>query len=241
MNIILFEDIPFFPRNDERYQHIKKILKKNAGDSFFAGKVNGDSGTARITEFDEKGLTFEFISEQPCRPLYPVILVIGIPRPIQLKRLLRDVSSLGVSAVYLTGTELGEKSYRESHLFNTDAVRTTLIEGAMQSGFTALPECEVFPSVAGVTGGIAERFAEAVPVLLDTVSPVCTLNDFKLPSLSEAKPLILAVGSERGWTGAERNLFYSAGYTVCSMGPRILRTETAAVAGLAVILAKIWS
>ncbi|WP_162510898.1 RsmE family RNA methyltransferase, partial [Treponema endosymbiont of Eucomonympha sp.] len=45
-----------------------------------------------------------------------------------------------------------------------------------------------------------------------------------------------AVGSERGWTERERGALTEAGFTLCSLGERVLRTETAATAAAALIL-----
>lgn len=243
MNIILFGDEPFFPRHDIRYQHIKKILKKNVGDTFSAGIINGSEGTATITRLDDEGCSFEFHSERPMRALYPVYLIIGFPRPIQLKRLLRDVSSLGVSAVYLTGTDLGEKSYRESSLVDRGAAYESLIEGCTQAGGTAIPGIELFDSVTEVIASVCSESkkcneSQAQLVLLDTVNPDCALIDAPFREVTSRHPLVLAIGSERGWTVSERVAFRDAGFMVCSLGSRILRTETAATAALSIALAK---
>jgi len=244
MNIVLFDGTPFFPRTDGRYQHIRKVLRKGPGDSFFAGVINGPEGTATITAMDDSGLAFDFRSEHPLRPLYPVFIIIGFPRPIQLKRLLRDVSSLGVAGIWLTGTELGEKSYRESTLVDRGAAGESILEGCMQAGGTAVPALEMFGSVGEVLGSVMNRSGglagatDATCVLLDTVSPDCSLINARLEGITAHHPLILAIGSERGWTAAERGLFRGAGFMVCSMGSRILRTETAATAALGIALAK---
>lgn len=235
MNIVLFDGDPFFPRNDDRCQHIRKILKKTNGDSFYAGLVNGPEGTATITRSDETGIGFDFHPERPMRPLFPVRLVIGFPRPIQLKRLLRDAASLGVSAVYLTGTDLGEKSYRESTLVDRGAAQASLLEGCMQAGGTAIPSLETFDALPDALASVPSG---SLCIVLDTVNPDCSLINAPLEDVSARHPLVLAIGSERGWTAAERVRFREAGYLVCSLGSRILRTETAATAALAIALAK---
>jgi len=250
MNIVLFEGDCFFPRHDERYQHIRKILKKGPGDSFFAGIIDGAEGTATITNLDDSGLWFTFHEDSPMRPLYPVSVIIGFPRPIQLKRLLRDVASLGVSDVLLTGTELGEKSYRESTLVSRGAARESLVDGCMQAGSSAVPSLDMFDSVEDVISAVcgdsaaagdpagASNANRARLILLDTVNPECSLIQAPLEGISRRFPLVLAIGSERGWTAHEQVLFRSAGFMVCSLGSRILRTETAATAALGIALAR---
>lgn len=245
MNIVLFDGEPFFPRHDDRYQHIRKVLRKGEGDSFFAGIVDGPEGTATITKIDDTGLSFDFREERPMRPLYPVTIIIGFPRPIQLKRIFRDVASLGVSAVYLTGTELGEKSYRESTLVDRGAARDALVDGCMQAGGSAVPALEMFDSVEDVIAAVAAppegsalHGSSPLCVLLDTVNPDCPLVNAPLDGIGRRRPLVLTIGSERGWTARERILFRDAGFMVCSLGSRILRTETAATAALSIALAR---
>lgn len=236
MNIVLFEGEPFFSRNDDRYQHIRKILKKGVGDRFFAGIVDGSEGEATITALDDAGLSFSFAPTHLARGLYPVHLVVGFPRPIQLKRLLRDVASLGVASVTLAGTDLGEKSYRDSTLVDRGAARSSILEGCSQAGATSLPRLEMADSIDAALDSFRAR-GRARIILLDTERPDCPL--YRSPELARASdetPLALFIGSERGWTTRERALFREAGASVCSLGSRILRTETACAAAIAIAL-----
>jgi len=233
MNIILFEGERVFYRSDDRYTHIRKILKKGPGDTFRAGLIDGPEGLAVIESVDEQGLAFSFQERIPPRPLFPLWMIIGFPRPIQLKRLLRDLSGLGVSRICLTGTALGEKSYRDSSLVSRGAAREALIEGCMQAGGTVLP---ILEKAETVQEAIALYTDAASRVLLDNVSPVGSLASYSFPSRG-ACGISLAVGSERGWTDDERALFAQNGYSSCSMGKRILRTETAACAAASITLA----
>ncbi|HNY17631.1 MAG TPA: RsmE family RNA methyltransferase [Treponemataceae bacterium] len=236
MNIVLFEGEPFFPRNDDRCQHIRKILRKGVGDRFFAGIVDGPEGEATITALDDSGLSFSFAPTHAPRGLYPVHLVVGFPRPIQLKRLLRDVASLGVASVTLAGTDLGEKSYRDSTLVDRGAARSGLLEGCSQAGATGVPRLEMAASIDAALDSF-RALGRARVILLDTERPDCPL--YRSPELARASdetPLALFIGSERGWTARERALFREAGASVCSLGTRILRTETACAAAIAIAL-----
>jgi RsmE family RNA methyltransferase len=149
MNIVLIEPGErFFPRGDERYAHIRKVLRKGANDSFLAGEIDGPKGPAVIEGMDERGCSFSFEGREPSVPLYPITVIVGFPRPIQLKRLLRDLASLGVASISLCATELGEKSYLESTLVDRGAARAALLDGCMQAGMTALPTLEMRESAA---------------------------------------------------------------------------------------------
>jgi RsmE family RNA methyltransferase len=50
-------------------------------------------------------------------------------------------------------------------------------------------------------------------------------------------PVVLAIGTERGWTEAELGQFLESGFALCSLGDRILKTETAAAVAVSVVLA----
>lgn len=95
----------------------QKVLKLGAGAVFKAGIIDGEKGMAEITSFSDELLTARFTVADKAdggaddSVLPPIRLILGFPRPIQLRRILRDVAGLGIEALYLTGTELGEKSY----------------------------------------------------------------------------------------------------------------------------------
>ena len=239
MNICLFskEEISQpLPIRDERAQHIIKVLHKKTGDTFTAGIIGGESGSAQITAIDDKGISFVFTAGGSGKPLAPFDMIIGFPRPIQLKRLLRDIAALGVGRVYLTGTDLGEKSYMQSTLVERGAAYKMLLDGTVQAGSTHVPELFLFKSLDECLKSIneAESSGSVSRFALDNVNPSVRLAD----AMAEKKPgrVIAAIGSERGWTDRERSLLESQGFVRCGMGERIMRTETAATVAGAIIL-----
>lgn len=257
VNIVLFEEGELaspLPLCDHRVKHIQKILKKGVGDSFDAGIVNGAAGTAEIRSVSPQGMEFRFEASGDGKPLHPVIMIIGFPRPIQLKRLLRDIASLGVSQVHLCGTELGEKSYLKATLSQPEELTAMLKDGSIQAKSTHVPQVFVHQDVAscldfvagndniGVTGNDSIRVAgnPRIHVALDNIEPTASLQGFLSSKFSadEVKRagVVAAIGSERGWTANERNLFRERGFTLCGMGERVLRTETAATTAVAIIL-----
>jgi 16S rRNA U1498 N3-methylase RsmE len=125
-----------------------KVLHKKPGDTFDAGVLGGKLGRGRIEEAaDDGSLLFSLDLEEAPPPRLPVRLGVGFPRPIQLKRLLRDLSNLGVEAVDLLETDLGEKSYRDTKLLLDGGARAAMIEGAVQARDTGLPRLSVYSSL----------------------------------------------------------------------------------------------
>ena len=259
MNIVLFlreEMEKPLPLKDDRAKHILKVLHKQTGDSFDAGIINGEAGRAEITAITDEGISFHFLPQSDGKPLYPITLIIGFPRPIQLKRLFRDVAGLGASRLCLCGTELGEKSYMDSNIVERGAAYAALVDGSAQAKSTHIPELQLFPSVkaclselfpAKTCTGSSAALCTAdtdIRVMLDNVKPESTLFGHMQKSIPKNAPTsaimtYAAIGSERGWTDNERSLFAEAGFASCSMGIRVLRTETAATVAMSLILQSI--
>ena len=238
MNICLFQESEFskpLSFDDKRGAHLLEVLHKKQGDDFTAGIIGGADGTAHITKIDEaaRQIFFDFTATGDGKPLSPLKMIVGFPRPIQLRRLLRDVAALGVSELHLTGTELGEKSYMQSDLAQPDAARELLLEGTVQAGSTHVPEVFVHKSLSIAVPELVEGPQEQQLICLDNINPACSLGEVRFPA---DVPVVAAIGSERGWTDKERKLLEDAGFIRCGMGERIMRTETAATVAGAIIL-----
>ena len=244
MNICLFsqdEILKPLPLRDERAQHIIKVLHKSVGDSFTAGIIGGQSGVAKITGRDDKEISFEFTPGGDGKPLTSLEMIIGFPRPIQLKRLLRDIAALGVCRVHLTGTDLGEKSYMQSNLVEHGAAYKMLLDGTVQAGSTHVPELCLYKTLDECLSAVCND-GSGLLLALDNVNPAARLADaVKQGSAgTDCGPrIVAAIGSERGWTDRERKLLESKGFVRCGMGERIMRTETAATVAGAIILSEV--
>lgn len=247
MNICLFspeEILNPLDIQDERAQHILKILHKKEGESFSAGIIGNQAGTAVIKKIsvEEKKssdgkkifkggkIYFDFKPESDGKKLYPLKMIIGFPRPIQLKRLLRDMASLGVQEVHLTGTELGEKSYLKSDLATKGEAEKFLLDGSVQAGSTQIPKLFIHQTLKNC---LEQIDLEGKLLALDNIEPSQSLS---CALKEKPQKAIAAIGSERGWTNYERQLFRQNGFELLSMGKRILRTETASTVAASLIL-----
>ncbi len=270
MNICLFEQEEISkPLNadDPRAQHIIKVLHKGVGDSFYAGVIGGQAGTATITKIgsqdqDAGAIHFDFAPQSDGKPLFPLHMIIGFPRPIQLKRLLRDMAALGVSSVRLCGTELGEKSYLKASLSDPAEVYKMLLDGTVQAASAHVPTPYVYPTLAACLDAIdAEGGTDASPkgaersglannswqaqdggrpllLALDNVKPAQSLSAFLQANPPAGRPVFAAIGSERGWSPTERSLLEERGFVRLGMGNRIMRTETACTVSASIILSQ---
>jgi RsmE family RNA methyltransferase len=215
------------------------VLRKRQGDSFEAGIIGGMAGNAVITRIDEKQkkLYFVFEAKNHGKPLYPVSVIIGFPRPIQLKRIFRDMAGLGADEIHLAGTELGEKSYMRSKMFERGTAEALLREGSAQAKSTHVPRLFLHQTLEECLLCIT-RGDGIIRAALDNCCPEAPLVKFCKEQLAHngMQRVIAAVGNERGWTDNERALLKKAGFTLCGIGERVLRTETACAAAAALIL-----
>ena len=233
------------PRRDERAVHLLKVLHKKAGDSFDAGILNGKLGTGTIIEITADGLCLSLTLGTEPPPRTSIRLGVGFPRPIQLRRLLRDCASLGLFAVDLIGTELGEKSYRDTKLLHDGGARSSLIEGAIQARDTRLPELAVYHNLAAwlhmdfiqsKLPAIHAGVNNTILVAADNVKPEGSFSRFS--QIKPGTPVVLAVGSERGWSDREREQLEQSVFLRLSLGKRALRTETACIAAAVLLMEK---
>jgi RsmE family RNA methyltransferase len=236
MNIILFSTLSLtneLSMNDHRARHIKKILHLAVGDTFQAGVINQSKGLATITNMDEHAISFTYeVEAEQVSALYPVTLIVAQVRPISMRRILREAVSLGVGSLILCTTDTAEKSYAQANLYTSGEYESILIDGAMQSGQSGVSSLQFASSLEDA---ITKLPPETQRIVLDNVWEGMPLSVFQI---EEKKPVVLAIGGERGFSDRERMLFREHGFQFASLGKRILRTETACSAGVAVLLGR---
>ena len=235
MNLILFEPWEVETRegvwygelapHDPRAVHLLKTLRKKAGGSFDAGIAGGNRGRGIIVSVAAP-ITVTLDLNAPPPPRLPICLGVGFARPIQLRRILREAANLGIESAALFGTDLGEKSYRQTALLEDGGARTAMLEGAIEARDTRFPLVSRFDSVDAWLTGLENPGRR---IALDNAQPHGSFFEDRVPA--EAG-YTLAVGSERGWSDRERHLLGAAGFTRLSIGDRALRTETACIAAI---------
>ena len=233
MNIILFQDDETsrpLSRQDPRARHILDVLQRRPGESIDVGLIDGPLGKALVEAVDDETMVLSFTWGTDLPAAEPVTLIVGLCRPQSCRRVLREAATLGVSRMLFPRTDRGEPTYADSSLWTTPEFQRQVHSGVEQAFATQIPPVEVGMELSDalVSAGGEVRIA------LDNYEGVTGLSD-ALPD--SATTVTLAVGSERGWTSAERDQLRAAGYQLAGMGARVLRTETAVIAALAVVKA----
>jgi 16S rRNA (uracil1498-N3)-methyltransferase len=235
MNIILIEQKELFENrvvlSDHRAKHIVKILKSEVGDSLRLGVIDGLSGSAIVTAVQRK---FPFVVELSVNltskpaPQPDIDLLLALPRPIMLKRILSQVTALGIGTLYLVNASRVEKSFWGAGVLEEQEYRPHLIHGLEQAVDTRLPNIEIHrhfrPFVEDVLPSLASQYSHLL-----LAHP---LEEQKLSHClnKSAKRVLYAVGPEGGWGDFEVEKLLAAGMQSFSLGPRILKVDTAVVA-----------
>ncbi|HET7535583.1 MAG TPA: RsmE family RNA methyltransferase [Candidatus Didemnitutus sp.] len=232
MNLLLFtpeETSRPLPRSDVRANHLVNVLRREAGDTFDAGLINGLRGKGTLVEATTTELKLSFAWGESPPPLDPITLVVGLPRPQTARDILRDATTLGVEAMHFATTEKSERSYAQSSLWSSGEWQRLLVTGAEQAFSTRLPLVSHGRELVAILGTLT---ATAPRVALDNYEGSVRLGQMKFPAGS---PVVLAIGPERGWTAVDRELLRAHGFALAHLGERVLRTETAVVAALTLL------
>lgn len=236
VNLILFtadEIARPLPRRDPRARHVLDVLRRQVADTFDVGLLNGPRGKATLVGLDDAALHLGFAWGAPPPPPEPIALVVGLPRPQTARDVLRDGTTLGVGAMHFVRTEKSESSYAQSSLWTDGEWRRHLVAGAEQAFDTRIPDVTHGRPLAEAVAGLP---GDSTRLALDHYEATAALADYKPDA---AGPHVLALGGERGWSARDRAELRAAGFRFLHLGRRVLRTETAVVAGLTLLRARL--
>ena len=252
MNRILFE-----PReirdgratfSDARAEHVLNVLHGTEGQTLKTGILDGPIGTSVIERIEGNAVTVRCTHETPS--LQPWLdLILAPPRPRAMKRLLPQLASLGVRRIVLVGAEKVEKAFWGAQLLKEEIYRPLLIDGLQQAGTTIVPTIHIAknfkryidfqfnldfggqsPLIVAHPSplrGQSPTFGGQSPAIFGGQSPA--IFGGQSPNVRGLSP-VLAVGPEGGWTDEEVARLEGKGFARMSLGPRILRTDTALIA-----------
>ena len=235
MNLLLFAQEELagdrVQLTDGRAGHIRTILGLGVDDMLRVGMINGRLGQGRIVHLDDTAVELEVELDREPPPLPLVELILALPRPIMLQRILKQATVLGVRRFHLIRSAKVEKSFFQSPVLAPEKLRELLLEGLTQSGVdTRLPEVCIHrqfkPFVQDVLptlGGYGLLAHPGMKKMLPQTYP---------PSQKEEK-ILLAIGPEGGWNDFEVESFLERGFSGFSLGNRILHVDTAVVVVLA--------
>jgi 16S rRNA (uracil1498-N3)-methyltransferase len=204
-------------------RHLATVMRARAGDEVTLFDGSGAEFTAQVRQIDKRGVTLavvarhEIARELACQ----LTLTVALPRGERQKWLVEKAAELGVTRLVPLATERGVAAAGEAAAAR---LRRQVIEASKQCGRNRF--MEIAPPASAVPF-FKSPLGDSIRLLADPAGqPLAQLA----PALTAADHWIVAVGPEGGFTDTERAAAKAAGWQLVSLGPRILRVETAAIA-----------
>ena len=163
----------------------------------------------------------------------PIRLVMGLPRPQMLKRVLEHLAVLPICELVIVMSDLSDKSFLLSNILRNEELIEYVKYGIRQSGIPYFPNIRLIFDRAEVNSCLISSFLGAkfygeVDTELnfkDILSlPVREKEDIRENGLS------IFIGPERGWSNREKELFEKFAIHPISLGPTTYRVDTSVIA-----------
>ncbi|MBC8014959.1 MAG: 16S rRNA (uracil(1498)-N(3))-methyltransferase [Sporomusaceae bacterium] len=214
--------------------HISKVLRLQVGDGIIVVAPDGSAGTVQISDIsiDKVMLVLqETIAEEKEAPV-DVYLAQGLPKSDKMDYIVQKAVELGIKGICPMEAEHCVVQYDEAKKkARCQRWQKVAVEAAKQCGRTVVP---VIEPISGLAAILAAVDADTIVIMLYEGQAAQGLKQ----TLAEhkAKKYILLVGPEGGFSAKEVTLCQNHGACIVTLGPRILRTETAALAGVAMVM-----
>lgn len=206
--------------DQRQIQHLNQHLQLKAGDTLKVGVRDGQRYLTEVQSITAQQIMLRPIQTESVPNKLPVHLILALPRPKVLRRMIMDAVTLGVERISLIHSYRVDKSYWQSPFLQQLDDYVTL--GLEQAGDTIAPEIQLYKRF--------KPFVEDVlPTLISEQRPAYVAHPYAEQSMPHAiaHGCNLIVGPEGGFIPYEIELLKKNGCQAMSLGNRILRTETA--------------
>lgn len=201
-------------------EHLQQHVKIQVGDTLKVGIRGGKRYCCEVISVAEQAIQLKALYEENVPKKLPVTLIVAMPRPKVLRRLIMDSVTLGVEKIILLHSYRVDKSYWQSPFLQQLEQYITL--GLEQAGDTIAPEIEIYKRF--------KPFVEDVlPTFISDQKPAYVAHPYAEQQMPHAiqHSCCLIVGPEGGFIPYEVDLLKKNGCQARRLGNRILRTETA--------------
>jgi 16S rRNA (uracil1498-N3)-methyltransferase len=228
----------------DQAQHLSRVLRAQPGMEFDV-VAGGRAWLARIASIDRDCVHFTLLHELETAPALPLTLLLSVFKFDRMEWAIEKAVELGCGRIVPVLAERTEKHLALAAAKRVERWRRLALEAAKQSRRSDLPEIGEPARLAAIlaTGGplAAAQPSPAEGALAAPLRILLSETEEDQPLLrilqtsAGSREVMLAVGPEGGWSAAEMALFTRTGWHSASLGPRILRVETAIIAALAIV------
>jgi RsmE family RNA methyltransferase len=232
VNLILLVPDDFAPDGTvrltgRRARHVHEVHRARVGDGLTVGRVDGPvgRGTVLSVERDEVRLSATFPEEPP--PPTGIDLLLAMPRPKVLRRVLQSAASLGARRIVLVNAQRVEKSYFDTPFLEAAEVERNLVLGLEQARDTVMPEVLLRKLFRPFVEDELEALWPRATCARLLAHPAAARGLEGCDVGKDRSPAVLAIGPEGGWISFELELLEAHAFCPFGLGSRILRVETA--------------
>ena len=219
-------------------EHLARVLRAQPGmeaDVVAGGRVFHAEVAAVTLDGEKSEVRFNLAAELAADPALPITLVLSVYKFDRMEWAIEKAAELGVAAVAPVIARRTEKHLAQAAAKRAERWRRIAHEASQQARRSDVPLIhDPVPLAARVRAASA-----AARIVLAEQERSTTLRHAIEEAMEMAKTemptLEIAIGPEGGWAPEEEALFDASGWRAASLGPRIVRAETAAITAMAVV------
>ncbi len=212
--------------------HLARVLRAQPG-QIFDVVANGFLRRATVVNVTEREVTFALGEELEAEAALPVHLLLAIIKFDHYEWGLEKLTELGAARITPVIARRTEKHLAQAAAKRVERWRRIALEAAKQSRRSDLPQVD---DPLPLKQALTRVDAPTKLLLAETEQENTLMSELAGQQVSESAEMrvALAIGPEGGWAAEEMTLFSENGWRHVTLGPRILRAETAAIAALSV-------
>jgi RsmE family RNA methyltransferase len=227
VNLILLEQADLSPDGlfrltGRRARHVREVHRAAVGEELVVGLLGGRMGKGKVVASSEGEVALQVSLDSEPPPPLAIDLLLAMPRPKILRRVLQATASLGVKRLVLVNSFRVEKSYFDTPLLAPGELREHLKLGLEQAKDTVLPEVRVEKLFKPFVEDSLDALWLATRRLI--AHPIA---ERPLERGSAKERAVVAIGPEGGWIDYEVRMLEAKGFVRFSLGARILRVDVA--------------
>ena len=213
-------------------EHVNQVLGAKVGDTLKIGQLEGNLGSAIIADMTPERILLSDVNLATVSPpKLNLTVVLALPRPKVLRRLIMDMTALGVHDIILINSYRTQKSYWQSPLLSR--LDEFVLEGLQQGVDTVAPRISLQKRFKPF---VEDELANLITNRAIVAHPYAELSfsEYVQQQLESSEspqksilPSMVFIGAEGGWIDYEVELLARQGCQAVHIGARILRTEAA--------------
>ena len=219
-------------------EHIARVLRAHEGmeaDVVAGGRVFHAAVAAVSLAGERSEVRFNLLAELEADPALPVTLLLAVYKFDHMEWAIEKATELGVAAIMPMIAQRTEKHLAQAAAKRVERWRRIAHEAAKQARRSDVPVVHEPAPLAEQVRAVSKGAHIVLAEQERTTTLRNALDEVLASASSEIPAMAMAIGPEGGWAPAEEALFDTNGWRAVSLGPRILRAETAAIAALAIV------